>query len=52
MNTPPSLLIQYDPATWKPTAVLLNGETDIETAKLQEMVDRMLRNVERPENEN
>ncbi len=48
---PPSLLIQYDPTTWTPTAVLLNGETDLETAKLREITARMLRNIERPEDE-
>ncbi len=50
MNTPPSLLIQFDPDTWTPT-VFINGETDEETAKLQEIADKMLRSIERPEDE-
>ena len=52
---PPSLLIQYDPTTWKPTAIFYNGATDTETALLQEVIAPMLRNIEspkRPEDEN
>lgn len=45
--TPPSLLIQYDPATWTPTTIFYNGETDTETAKFQEITARMLENIER-----
>ena len=41
MNSP-TLLIQFDAVTWTPTVILLNGETDQQTAKLQEMVDRMV----------
>jgi hypothetical protein len=45
----PSLLIQFD-EFWTPT-VLINGETDLETAKLQEIADRMLANYQRPTDE-
>ena len=46
MNSP-SLLIQFD-EDWTPT-VFINGQTDTETAKIQEIADRMLANFERPE---
>lgn len=45
----PSLIIQFDEA-WKPT-VFISAQTDLETAKLQEIADRMLANIERPDDE-
>jgi hypothetical protein len=47
--TPPTLLIQFD-ESWTPT-IFINGETDQKTAKLQEIADRMLALIERPEDE-
>lgn len=41
MNSP-SLLIQFDPITWKPTAVFPNGRTDTETAMLDQIADKMI----------
>lgn len=42
----PSIIIQCDPETLKPTAVFLNGDTDAETAKLKALADKMLAAVE------
>jgi hypothetical protein len=50
MNDSPSLLIQFD-ETWTPT-VFINGQTDEETAILRQIADRMLANVEVPQDEN
>lgn len=41
MNSAPSLTIEFNPETWTPTAYL-NGATDIETARLKEIADKML----------
>ncbi len=38
----PFILIQFDPETLKPMAVFPNGSNDEETAKLQEIADKML----------
>jgi hypothetical protein len=43
MTDQPSLLIQFDPTIWKPTAIFTNGSTDEETAKLREITDKLLR---------
>jgi hypothetical protein len=48
MNSP-SLLIQFDPNTWTPAAIFPNGQTDQETARLQVIADKMLKNIESPE---
>lgn len=42
----PSFIIVFDSERWKPTAVIVNGKTDIETAKLQEIANKLLRAVE------
>jgi len=39
----PTILIQFDRETWLPLATFPNGETDIETAKLLEIADMMLK---------
>jgi hypothetical protein len=39
----PSILIQFDPATWTPTTIFYNGATDTETAKLREIADMMVK---------
>jgi len=39
----PSLLIQYDPLAWTPTAIFPMGRTDEETAKLKKIADRMIK---------
>ncbi|MCX5827678.1 MAG: hypothetical protein NTV58_06720 [Deltaproteobacteria bacterium] len=40
--TDPSLLIRFDPATWRPSSVCPVGQTDVETTRLRELADRML----------
>jgi hypothetical protein len=37
-----NILIQFNPETWMPAAILCNGETDTETAKLREIANMML----------
>lgn len=38
----PTILVQFDPKTLAPTSIFYNGVTDTETARLREIVDRML----------
>lgn len=45
----PSLLIQYDPLTWKPTAIFSIGRDDTETATIKGIAERMLASIEEPE---
>lgn len=48
----PTLIIQFDLETWKPTTVIINGNTNLETAKVREIADNMLVVLEVNENEN
>lgn len=41
MNTP-SLLVQFDPAMWMPTAIFIGGANDEETEKLRQIADKMI----------
>jgi hypothetical protein len=40
--TEPTILIQFDPETWMPTAIFYNGMTDKQTDTLREIADRMI----------
>lgn len=42
----PTIIIQFDPETWKPIAVFPNGCSNEETAKLCEIADKMLAKLE------
>jgi hypothetical protein len=42
MSEQPSITIMFDPETRVPTAVLINGRTDRQTAKLRKIADRMI----------
>jgi hypothetical protein len=42
MSEQPSITIMFDPETRIPKAVLINGRTDLQTAKLREIADRMV----------
>ena len=44
MNDHPSFLVQFDPGAWTPT-VFLTGQTDIETERLRELADQVLKAV-------
>lgn len=51
MNTP-SILIQFDPNSFRPLLVLPVADTDVEAAKLRELADKMLAAIaEDPEND-
>lgn len=39
----PTILIQFNPETWTPTAIFYNGATDTETARMREIADMMLK---------
>ncbi len=43
MNDRPSILIEYDPETWEITTVYFKTNTDVETAKLKEILKDMVR---------
>ena len=45
MNTP-TVTINFNPITLKPSMILPNGNTDTETAKILELVDKMLAAIE------
>ena len=38
----PTLFIQFNSRTWKPTMVIINGETDLESAELKKFADIVL----------
>jgi len=41
----PSLLIEFNPDTWTPTAVFPNAQTDKEAAKLKVIADEIIKAV-------
>lgn len=45
MNTT-SLLICFDSETWQPTDFFLNGFTDVETARLQQIAENIMATIE------
>jgi hypothetical protein len=48
----PTLIIQFDLETWKPTTVIINGDTDLKTANARKIADKALVVLEVSENEN